>query len=389
MYSSQLLEIKKFRPAKLCTGKEWFIEYYIYHPVLQKMVRKKIMINGISDKASVKKEYAAGIIIRLNAELGRGWNPYLEEQNSKCYCLLSSTIDEFIRLNNKKYAQGDIRQQTIQTYVSKMKILKLYLEEKKLTQTLVFNFKKDFILKFLDYVYVYRENGSRTRDNYLKLLRLFGSYLVEREYIKVNIANDIAVLGKSKRGKKNRSIISVETIKKISDYLSGHNKNFLLACEILYFCMVRPKEMTYIKIKHIDLIKGTLFIPGETAKNYKDAVVTMPKSLISLIGELKIMASPGDHYLFSDDFRPGKLYRRSKQFNDYWSRVLRPALNLPLNIKMYSLKDTGITDMIRKYNDPIIARDQARHHDLSITNIYTPQDMMAANDRIKNDEGKF
>jgi len=153
--------------------------------------------------------------------------------------------------------------------------------------------------------------------------------------------------------------------------------------------MVRPKEMTFIKIKHLDPGKGTLFIPGATAKNYKDAVVTMPITLVALINELGIMDSPGEYFLFSDDFKPGEKYRRSKQFEDYWSRVLRPALQLTLDIKMYSLKDSGITDMNRKYNDPIIARDQARHHDLSITNIYTPADMLRANERIKNDDSKF
>ncbi len=60
-----------------------------------------------------------------------------------------------------------------------------------------------------------------------------------------------------------------------------------------------------------------------------------------------------------------------------------------LNFKFNSLIDTGIINMIRRYNDPLIARDQARHCSLDITNIYTPHDMLVANEKIKNDTVKF
>jgi hypothetical protein len=45
--------------------------------------------------------------------------------------------------------------------------------------------------------------------------------------------------------------------------------------------------------------------------------------------------------------------------------------------------------MIWRYNDPLIARDQARLSSLDITNIYTPQDMLVANEKIRNDTVKF
>jgi len=93
--------------------------------------------------------------------------------------------------------------------------------------------------------------------------------------------------------------------------------------------------------------------------------------------------------LFSSGFKPGAKYCSPRFFDKYWGRYVRKALKLPLNFKFYSLKNTGITDMIRTHNDPLLARDQARHHDLSITNMYLPQDMMQANEAIKNDSRKF
>ena len=39
--------------------------------------------------------------------------------------------------------------------------------------------------------------------------------------------------------------------------------------------------------------------------------------------------------------------------------------------------------------DKLVTRDQAQHSSLDITNIYTPQDMLVANEKIKNDTVKF
>ena len=389
MYLAENLEeIKVYRPAKLCTGKEWFVEYYIYNPELKKMSRKKVKLNYI-EKISERRAFSHGLIRRLNAELEKGWNPFIAEENSRSYSLLTKVLDDFIKLNRKKYSEGDIREATILSYGSYFNKLSEYLVKFKLTNIYVYSFNKDFIIRFLDYIYNDLNLSSRTRDNYLKFFRLFSNYLVERGFVKVSPADLVTVIGKSKRIGKNRTVVPLDIMEKISEYLEKNNRNFLLAAQILYFCMVRPKEMTYIRISHIDLERSVIFIPGATAKNYKDAVVTLPASLNSLISDMGIMDNPKDFYLFSTGFKPGKEHVKEKQFSHYWERHIRKDLNLPLTLKFYSLKDTGITDMIRKYNDPIIARDQARHHDLSITNMYTPSDMMQANERIKKDTGKF
>jgi len=383
-----ILEIKKYRPAVLRTGKEWFVEYYVYNPEIKKMSRRKIKVNHI-EKLATRRQYAEGLIKRLNVELEKGWNPFIEEQSSKSYSLLTKAIDEFLKLTRKKYAEKDIRKETIIAYESYMKILLEYIEVNKLQDMYVYNFNKDFILKFLDYIYYDLGRKGQTRDNYLGAIRVLCTFLVDRNYIKVRPTEGISVLGKRKRGDKNRTVIDKDTMDKISKYCRIHKLHFLLACKILYFCMIRPKEMSFIQIKHINMGNGTIFIPGNTAKNHKDGLVTMPKDLTSLISELNVLSADPDWYLFSTNCMPGKKWHDEKQFRDYWNLHIRKDLGLPDTLKFYSLKDTGITDMIRKYRDPLIARDQARHSDLSITNIYTPSDMMEANQRIKNDTGKF
>lgn len=103
--------------------------------------------------------------------------------------------------------------------------------------------------------------------------------------------------------------------------------------------------------------------------------------------ELSIFDYPNDYYLFSNHFKPGKQHRMSKQFTDYWLKV-RNTLNFPTNYQFYSLKDSGITNML-KTHDIITVRDQARHSDMLMTDKYTPHDVKEANPLIKKYEGKF
>ena len=185
-----------------------------------------------------------------------------------------------------------------------------------------------------------------------------------------------------------------ETIKSYSsylrnmDYLKNHNPYMLLASYILYYCFIRPAEMVGLRLNDISLKKQTIFVSDNISKNRKDGTITLPSKVIHLMLDLHIFNNPGDYYLFSDGFRPGKTKRSEKMFRDWWAHHLRKDLKLSAQYKFYSLKDTGITNMLRHY-DVLSVRDQARHSSILMTDIYTPHDIQEANDLIKNYQGDF
>ena len=80
-------------------------------------------------------------------------------------------------------------------------------------------------------------------------------------------------------------------------------------------------------------------------------------------------------------------FRSEKAFRDYWTRVLRKELKFSDRYKFYSLKDTGITNMLRANTDVLSVRDQARHSSILITDMYTPKDIQSANKLLMNYEG--
>ena len=147
--------------------------------------------------------------------------------------------------------------------------------------------------------------------------------------------------------------------------------------------------MSFIRLSHVSVSRGTVFIPADSSKNRRDGTVTLPDRVLKLMVELDVFSHPDQDYLFSDGFRPGAAHRTSKQFTDFWNHHVRKDLRFPHEWKFYSLKDTGITDLIRSNTDLLSVRNQARHHSLLMTDIYTPHDIEQANDIIRHREGDF
>ena len=90
----------------------------------------------------------------------------------------------------------------------------------------------------------------------------------------------------------------------------------MLASYILYYCFIRPAEMTKLKLSNISLERQTIFVQDTISKNKKDGTITLPAKVIHLMLDLKIFDHPHDNYLFSDGMKPGKVERTEKMFND-------------------------------------------------------------------------
>ena len=103
--------------------------------------------------------------------------------------------------------------------------------------------------------------------------------------------------------------------------------------------------------------------------------------------DLDIFSHPSQDYLFSDNFAPGRIRKSEKSFRDYWTKHMRKELEFSERYKFYSLKDTGITNMLRANTDILTVRDQARHSSILITDIYTPKDIKEANELPLNYHG--
>lgn len=385
--SASIKSILSFTYPRLYTGKEWYVGFYAFDPAKNQMRRKRIKINFIG-KVAERRRYANGLIKRLCDKLDYGWNPWIESDNSKAYHTFKDVCERYKQYITKFWEEGNYRYDTYLSYSSYLRNIEKYNETRKNPITYIYQFDSYFIIDFLDYIYIDRENTIQTRNNYLGFLRTFSTYLVQQGYSKTKPTEGLSTLGRRLK-KKNRTVISNEDIIRLHDYLMDKNRYFLLACYILHYCFIRPKEMSMLKLEDISIRNQTILVKDTISKNRRSGVVTLPKKVIELMIDLNIFtSSAGSDYLFSNNFKPGANYKDEKQFRDYWTRHVRKVLKFPDEYKFYSLKDTGITSMLRKY-DTITVRDQARHADILMTDTYTPHDIQQANKLIMEHEGIF
>ncbi|MDR1336237.1 MAG: tyrosine-type recombinase/integrase, partial [Tannerella sp.] len=85
-----------------------------------------------------------------------------------------------------------------------------------------------------------------------------------------------------------------------------------------FYCFIRPKEMSRLKIRDFNIKNRTIIIKGEQSKNHRTAAVTLPVKIVHLMIDLHIFDHPGDRYLFSAKLMPGKDCCSEKQFRDFW-----------------------------------------------------------------------
>ena len=383
--SSALKEILSFTYPRLYTGECWYIAFYAFDPSKNAMRRKRIKINSVGN-AQQKRRYATLLCHRLSAKLEAGWNPWIEAESDRGYKLFSDALVHYRNYITKLLNDGVHRASTHHDYICFAHIMEVWNDKQPLPITYVYQFDRTFCVRFLDYVYIERENSPRTRNNYLAFLRSFSSFLVQHLYIKERPTDGLVSFGKAVL-KKERQIIASPDMQRLHDWLEEHNRHYLLVCYFLHYMLIRPKEIAKLRLRDICVAKQTVFIADTISKNKKSAIVTMPQKIIELMLELGYFNYPSDDYIFSKNFKPGPDWVNEKVYRDFWSRKIRPALKFPKEYKFYSLKDTGITAMLRAGHDALSVKEQARHSSLLMTDVYTPQDIRDANPLLLNYRG--
>ena len=222
----------------------------------------------------------------------------------------------------------------------------------------------DFVA-VLDWVYIERGVSPRTHNNYRTWCKSFCKWMLHQHIIATDPMNDIPPL---KEPQKVRQPLPPSELKRVRDYLNERNKHFLLAVMMEYYCFIRPDELSNIRIGDIDTKAHAIYVRAEISKNGKAEMVGLNNAVLSLMRELHVLRSPKDWYLFSVRCRPGATKLHSRMFRDRWAR-LRKRLELPKEYQFYSLKDSGIRDLANA-EGIVIARDQARHSSVAVTNKY-------------------
>lgn len=368
---------------KFHTGKNWYIDFKAFDPLEQTMKRKKYMLDGI-DKASERKKRAAEVITNLTNQLRTGWNPWADTSNSRQYTQFIDIIQLYYKYITKLHKSNVFKETTFLDYKKRIKMLAEYNDKRLKPILYIYQFDKTYVSDFLDYILIDRDSSARTRNNYRTWLSSFSTWLLEKQYIDKNPVEDIKSLVE---GDKKRSALQLKDLQKLKSYLQTANPYFLLLCQFEYYTLIRPDELSNIKLKDIYLKEQKVFIASSISKNRKDGMVGLNDILIKSMIDLNVFSRASECYLFGKDFMPSMEKSSARSYRTYFNKV-REDLKFPDSYQFYSLKDTGIRDLANSAGI-VIARDQARHADVSTTNKYLKGENLPVHEETKHFDGLF
>ena len=341
------------------SGKSFYVDFKAFDPATGTLRRKKYHLDNIKSKRQ-RKQHADVLINTLLTKLRAGWNPWANVSDFRGYTKLEDVFERYIDHINSKG-----RLKTVQSYSSRVNILRKYISTLPSPPVYAYQYDRALIIGFIDWLALDREAGGRTINNYLGWCGAFGEYMSERKYIESNPATGIR---KYDEKEKKRQPLTEEMLRRLYSYLGKNDRHFLLAVMMEYYTFIRPSELTNLRIRDFSLKDQRVFVSGEFSKNKKDGYVGVNETIIRLMLDLNVFDYPGDCYLFSRGFKPGITKRRGDVFNKRWAH-LRKALGWGDEYQFYSLKDSGIRDLANS-EGIVIARDQARHSDITTTNKY-------------------
>ena len=373
----------KYLPAVLKeTSKEVYIEYYCEHPQTKKMKRFRVRMNcaikRFTRKADAKK-YCLDIVAKINSQLMDGWNPFFESEDARLYVPIQKVVEIYLAEKKK-----ELRKDSMRCYVSITGIFLSWVASD-CPNVLCSLFNKSKAVKFMDYIYNDRGVSARTYNDYLKLMRCFFEWCIEKGYTK---ENPFISFKPKKKQEKTRIMIDKATRNMILSHIEG--KPFLLVCMLVYHSLIRPKEIRMLRIKDINLSQHYITVSGEISKNHKTRRCAISKQIELLIAKLGLMNFDANYYIFGDPITlmPAKTPLYDSKFTKEFAK-LRKELKLPKEMQLYSFRDTGIFEMLKANIDDLSVMQHADHSSLDITTIYANHYDEKLTEKINEKAPKF
>ena len=254
--------------------------------------------------------------------------------------------------------QKGLSPNTVDSYISDLKKLSLYLQDSEISQQSIEN----YFLDISDFNY-----STSTKKRFYSSIKNFLKYLDEEENILQIKLSELRL----KSIRKLPEVLSVEDIEKMinayqhDDFLNSRNKTII---DVLYSTGCRVSELCNINLSDLDLVDNSLKLKG---KGSKQRIVPIGSELkVNLLKYLKIrenfINSKGEP-LFLTKSRNN--LDRTAVFRIIKNTALKASLDT--NIHPHTLRHSAATHMLEGGCDLRTVQEFLGHSSVSTTQIYT------------------
>lgn len=373
--SSRVNYLTGYLPAVLKQNtRGWYIEYAVYNPASGQNERVRQNLNVLRKRLSLAefRRQASMIVCDINTKLAGGWSPFTPATNVMQYVTLREAFDDYLRIKGR-----DLRKSTLVSYQSVIDILLRYLDDMHAGNCHASALTHYLAVRFMDYLASDTDINCRKKkalsnnawNTYLKKYLAICSWLLEREYIKVN---PFAGIKTKPKEDKRRQLITATDRAKLLEYLQRHNPNYIMVLHLIYNSLIRPKEIETIRIQDINLQEHWVCIPAKYAKTHKERYAPLVEQECKLLESWHLERYPKHYYLIGSDYKPSPTPTYHGKFKKDFM-AMRKHLHLGDGVQLYSFKDTGISDLFAAGLDALTVMRAADHHDLTVTTRYAQQ----------------
>lgn len=336
-----------------------YVYYAAYDPGSGSLRRKRIYLDHITD-SRLRDRHAKKLIEHINELLDVGRNPFIDQENNKKYTTIDSALT-FVMDFKGLY----IRPRSKQSFDSRMRVFREWLEKNKLLERYIFEFTEDHALAFMNELFISRKIRGKTFNNYLLDYRSFFNLLIKNKYIVTNAFHAVSRMPEVETDKR---AFRNDEMARYFNFIKARDFNFYVISLYCYYLALRPAEICRLKISDFWLEKGVVIVPGSKSKNKKKRIIPIAQPFLEILKK-HFAGAPSGYYICSKKFAIGfeteHSTRIAERFRDIANRV-----QIPREVKFYSLKDTAADRLLEAGFTPKTIRDLFGHSSIAVTDKY-------------------
>jgi site-specific recombinase XerD len=382
MRTKNLISYPKYNRCKGNLNKKWYVEFSYRLPSSDDLHKYRCH-SGLCSGTAEERDLTAKKLIDYYTEYLKSGSYLHQEPNLNPLKESETHRPEHQRYMREKksimvdslvaryldYVKPNVRSKTYQDYSTRLKAFVRYTQDN-LDGVTVPCMQRKMIIPFFEQLATRNKLCRRTIEKYMQTTRQFFAWC---EDIGVREDSTNPVVRVPKFGNVidcSTGVFDLDERKRLRDAIKPREPFLWLACEMLYYCAIRPgTEMRLMKIGDIDFVNRNICVRAELAKNKTTEFVGMPECLLQYMFDLHLNMFDRDMYIFGRYGQPslepmGKNTMRNR-FNSY-----RELLKISKDKKFYSWKHAGAISAAQNGATIFELKDQLRHKSIVTTEEY-------------------
>lgn len=355
----------------------WYVYFYFRNPQtdqLDRFIIKKGInrINPISERKKAIKLLQKSILQHLQM----GYSPFEEKFESiQEIDKQNYTVKEAIELAYKislptwKESTVNVNKTYKSAFLQWLKINNLLLLD-------ITELKKNHVSFYLDYLIETKKQSKTSRNNNKRFLSGLFTQLAVKDIIANNFFTYIPTLKTTPT--KNKPF-SAEMLKKIIDYTKANDPYLYLFLKTMWFGLLRPIEVTRIKVESINLNENILQL--ETKTNSSE-FIRIVEPLAKIFKSFDLQSAEPNFHVFTKFEKPAEwITNVEKSREDFFTRkfkVVKNHFNIESDYGLYSFRHNAalsqyhfyISKGFNQYEATSKVQENMRHQDLNTTKKY-------------------